>query len=247
MPPRHPAAGTSTRQRAGSVPVSPTPAGGVTATRPPPPPSAFEEHHRVHHARHLRTSIVSSDPVPESDREDDRPPRSGQPSPDGSLEAREREDSVGLLSAPSSQPSPRASLLGSRNGSAASLQTARSFTSQTSPLSLLSQSVQSEDTTSGSTQTQTRTVTQAQSQAQTRQYSPEGGLPIPLPQTHVSVTPPSPPPPPAADLSTAAASLVTMPPTIVSQSTESSGRTPTSPSGMEHYAPPHTRTFTTPH
>jgi hypothetical protein len=437
MPPRHPAAGTTTRQRAGSVPVSPTPAGGgLTATRPPPSSrqQAFEEHH--HHRRHLRASIVSSDPLPESDREEDRPPRSGQPSPDGSLEAREREDSVGLLSPPSSQPSPRASLLGSRNGSAASLarigsafrsrsrsrhtssgsggtgsgsgassrhnshvsaasvslaprrtraqslihsisgasrssielvlgrtpgspgavrlsggessasasdgalsnpenhtfgvpgvgtgdgslrraggarartlesdagrssvssssaaaaavaaavsarvtaraegqvqqeesrsgraaararstssssseqaqlQTARSFTSQTSPLSLLSQSVQSEDTTSGSTRTQTRTITQAQSQTQTRQHSPEGGLPIPLPQTHVSVIPPSPPPPPAADLSTAATSLVTMPPTIVSQSTESSGRTPTSPSGMEHYAPPHTRTFTTPH
>ena len=41
--------------------------------------------------------------------------------PDGSLKAREREDSVGLLSPPPSQPSPRASLLGSRNGSATSL------------------------------------------------------------------------------------------------------------------------------
>jgi hypothetical protein len=38
--------------------------------------------------------------------------RSGQPSPDGSLEAHEREDFVALLSPPSSQPSPRASLLG---------------------------------------------------------------------------------------------------------------------------------------
>jgi len=59
--------------------------------------------------------------VPESDREDDCPSRSGQPSPDDSLEAREREDSVGLLSPPSSQPSPRASVFGSRNGSATSL------------------------------------------------------------------------------------------------------------------------------
>ena len=36
-------------------------------------------------------------------REDDRASRSGQPSPDGSLEAREREDSVDLLSPSSSQ------------------------------------------------------------------------------------------------------------------------------------------------
>src|SRR6266403_5380358 len=72
------------------------------------------------HRKQLRQS-VGSEPLPESDREDDRASRSGQPSPDGSLEARKREDSVGLLSAPSSQPSPRPSLLGSRNGSATSL------------------------------------------------------------------------------------------------------------------------------
>ncbi|KAI0257209.1 hypothetical protein BJV78DRAFT_1277776 [Lactifluus subvellereus] len=68
------------------------PAGGLMATRPRQ--QALEEHRQ-----HLRAS----------------------PSLDGSLEAREREDSVGLLSPPYSQPSPRASLLGSRNGSTASL------------------------------------------------------------------------------------------------------------------------------
>jgi hypothetical protein len=114
MPPRHPAAGAGSRQRPSTAPspVSPTPAGGLTTTRPR---RTFEGHRRQ-----LRQSI-GSEVVPESDREDDRPPRSGQPSPDGSLEAREREDSVGLLSAPSSQPSPRASVFGSRNGSATSL------------------------------------------------------------------------------------------------------------------------------
>jgi ankyrin repeat protein len=64
---------------------------------------------------------IGPEVLPESDREDGHASRSGQPSPDGSLEGREREDSVGLLSPPSSQPSPRASLLGSRNGSATSL------------------------------------------------------------------------------------------------------------------------------
>src|SRR6266478_2038102 len=114
MHPRHPAAGAGGRQRPSTAPnpASPTPAGGLTATRP----RQTLEGHR----RQLRQS-VGSEPLPESDREDDRASRSGQPSPDGSLEAREREDSVGLLSAPSSQPSPRASLLGSRNGSATSL------------------------------------------------------------------------------------------------------------------------------
>src|SRR5258708_36760999 len=114
MPPRHPAAGASSRQRPSTAPspVSPTPAGGLMAIRPR---RTFEGHRRQ-----LRHSI-GSEVVPESDREDDRPPRSGQPSPDGSLEAREREDSGGLLSPPSSQPSPRASVFGSRNGSATSL------------------------------------------------------------------------------------------------------------------------------
>ena len=64
---------------------------------------------------------IGSKVLQESDLEDDRASHSGQPSPDGSPEAREREDFIGLLSAPSSQPSPRASLLGSCNGSAGSL------------------------------------------------------------------------------------------------------------------------------
>ncbi|KAF8497809.1 hypothetical protein F5888DRAFT_1803273 [Russula emetica] len=112
MPPRHPAAGGG-RQRPSTAPspVSPTPA-GLTATRPR---QTFEGHRRQ-----LRQSI-GSEVLQESDREDDRASRSGQPCPDGSPEAREREDSVGLLSPPSSQPSPRASLLGSRNGSSTSL------------------------------------------------------------------------------------------------------------------------------
>jgi hypothetical protein len=113
MPPRHPAAaGGRQRPSTAPSPVSPTPTGGLTATRP----RQTLEGHR----RQLRHSI-GSEVLQESDREDDRPSRSGQPSPDGSLEAREREDSVGLLSPPSSQPSPRASLLGSRNGSSTSL------------------------------------------------------------------------------------------------------------------------------
>ncbi|KAH9953468.1 hypothetical protein BC827DRAFT_134941 [Russula dissimulans] len=115
MPPRHPAAGASGRHRPTTTPtpVSPTPAGGLTDTRPR---HTFEERHR-----YLRPDSMGSQVLPESDREEDRASRSGQPSPDGSLEAREREDSVGLLSPPSSQPSPRASILGSRNGSATSL------------------------------------------------------------------------------------------------------------------------------
>ena len=116
MPPRHPAAGSSGRQRAGTMPMSPTPAGALTATRP-----ALTNEHQ--HQHDLGAESIGSG----SDREDDhdRASRSDQPSPDGSLEAREREDSVGLLSPASSQSSPRVSLLGSssrsRNGSAASL------------------------------------------------------------------------------------------------------------------------------
>ena len=115
MPPRHPAAGAGGRQRPATAPdpTSPTPAGGLTATRPR---QTFEQPRR-----HLRPDSAASQELLESDREEDRASRSGQPSPDGSVEAREREDSVGLLSAPSSQPSPRASLFGSRNGSATSL------------------------------------------------------------------------------------------------------------------------------
>ncbi|KAF8261984.1 hypothetical protein EI94DRAFT_1809524 [Lactarius quietus] len=116
MPPRHPAAGASGRQRAGTMPMSPTPAGALTATRP-----LFDEQQQQQ--EDLDAESVGSG----SDREDEHEhaSRSDQPSPDGSLEAREREDSVGLLSPSSSQSSPRVSLLGggsrSRNGSAASL------------------------------------------------------------------------------------------------------------------------------
>jgi hypothetical protein len=114
MPPHHPTTGTSGRQHAGSVPISLTPVGSLMATSPQQ--QAFEEY-----CQHLHTSVVGSEPVPKPDREDDRPSCSGQPSPDGLLKAGEREDSIGLLSSPSSQPSPRASLPCSCNGSAALL------------------------------------------------------------------------------------------------------------------------------
>ena len=112
--PHHPATGAGSRQRPSTAPssISPSPAGSLAATRPW---QTFEGHHRQ-----LRQSI-DSEVVPESDRKDDRPSHSGQPSPDGLLEPREREDSVGLLSPPSSQPSPIASVFGSRNGGATSL------------------------------------------------------------------------------------------------------------------------------
>jgi hypothetical protein len=111
MPPCHPAAaGGRQRPSTAPSPASPTPA-GLTATRPR---QTFEGR------RQLRQSI-GLEVLHESDREDDRPSHLGQPSPDGSLEAREREDSVGLVSPPSSQPSPRVSLFGSRNSSATSL------------------------------------------------------------------------------------------------------------------------------
>jgi hypothetical protein len=115
MPPRHPAAGASGRQRAGTMPMSPTPAGALTATRP----ALYDEQQQD-----LGAESIGSGSDREGEGEDDRASRSDQPSPDGSLEAREREDSVGLLSPASSQSSPRVSLLGSsrsRNGSAASL------------------------------------------------------------------------------------------------------------------------------
>ncbi|KAF8497814.1 hypothetical protein F5888DRAFT_1906591 [Russula emetica] len=84
MPPRHPVArGSRQHPSATPGPVSPTPA-GITATRPR---QTFEEHRRQ-----LRQSI-GSEALQESDREDNRASRSGQPSPDGSLEARECEDS----------------------------------------------------------------------------------------------------------------------------------------------------------
>jgi hypothetical protein len=96
-------------------PVSPT-STGLTAMGPQ---QTFE---RLRWQLRLRQSIGSEvlcpEVLPESDREDDYASHSGQPSPDGSLEVRKREDSVGILSPPSSQPSHRASLLGSCNGSA---------------------------------------------------------------------------------------------------------------------------------
>ena len=73
MPPRHPAAGGG-RQRPSTAPnpVFATPTGGLTATRPR---QTFEGHHRQ-----LRQSI-DSEVLQESDREDDRASRSGQPFP----------------------------------------------------------------------------------------------------------------------------------------------------------------------
>ena len=114
MPPRHPAAGVGRRQRLTTAPgsVSPTPAGGLSALRPR---QAFEQ------PLLLFPDSAASEELLGSDRDDECASRSGQPSPDDSLEAREHEDSVGPLSPPSSQPSPRASMLGSRNGSATSL------------------------------------------------------------------------------------------------------------------------------
>ncbi|KAI0299996.1 hypothetical protein B0F90DRAFT_1926006 [Multifurca ochricompacta] len=461
MPPRHPAAGAGGRQRTSTVPspASPTPAGGLTATRPRQ--RALDEYHSHLSAESL--GEAEAEGLHESDPEDDRASRSGQPSPDGSLEAREREDSVGLLSPPSSQPSPRASLLGSRsrNGSAASLarissafrprsrsrhtssgsgtgtgsgsgassrhnshvsvssvsialgrarahsliqsiagasrssielvlgrvppsagagamrledslsdatsdggassnpenhtfgmpvvggagsvllprragirartlesetrrspsvlsstststsssgasaaqrariavqeqgqrqgqgerrghrqgqgqgqggeqrdsvrarsassfasservhlQTARSFASQGggSPPSILAQSMRSEEeTTSGSTRTQMQTQTQPQTRTETRnptrEPSPTNGIPIPqAPQWQGEGEGQG--QGQGQDLSTAATSLVTTPPTIISQTTDSSGRTLTSFGGMEHYVPPHVRNFT---
>ena len=115
MPPRHPAPGGG-RQRplTASSHVSPTSA-GLTATRPR---QTFEWRRQLHPSQ-----TIGSEVLHESDREDDCTSRSGQPSPAGSLEARQHGDSVGLLSPPSSQPSRRASLLqvGSRSACATSL------------------------------------------------------------------------------------------------------------------------------
>ena len=73
MPPRHPATGGG-RQRPSTAPnpVFATPTGGLTATRP----RQTSEGHR----RQLRQSI-DSEVLQESDREDDRASRSGQPFP----------------------------------------------------------------------------------------------------------------------------------------------------------------------
>jgi hypothetical protein len=116
MPPCHQATGggrqcPSTAQSH----VRPTPTGGLTATRPR---QTFEGHRRQ-----LVRALgrAGSEVLLESDCEDDRASPLGTASPDGSLKAREREDSIGLLSPPSSQPSPGPSLLGSRNGSATTL------------------------------------------------------------------------------------------------------------------------------
>ncbi len=114
MRPHHPAAGAGSRQCPSTAPssISPSLAGSLTATRPR---QTFEGHHRQ------LCQSIGSEVVPESDREDDQPSHSGQPPPDGLLEPREREDSVGLLSPPSSQLSPIASIFGSCNGGATSL------------------------------------------------------------------------------------------------------------------------------
>ena len=72
-------------------PVSPTPAGSLTASRPR---QTFEGH------RQLRQNI-GSEVLLESDREDDRASRSGQSSHASLFEVRELEDSVGLQSPPS--------------------------------------------------------------------------------------------------------------------------------------------------
>ncbi|KAF8482280.1 hypothetical protein F5888DRAFT_1847754 [Russula emetica] len=85
MAPCHPAAGGGC-QLPSTVPspVSPTLAGGLTATRPW---QTFEGYlQQLHHS-------IGSEVLPESDREDDCA-RLGQPLPDGSLEAREREYSI---------------------------------------------------------------------------------------------------------------------------------------------------------
>ncbi len=68
--------------------------GGLTATRPW---QTFEGHRMQLHQN------IGPEVLPESDREDDHASRSEKPSPDDSLEARERKDCVCLLSPPSSQ------------------------------------------------------------------------------------------------------------------------------------------------
>jgi hypothetical protein len=70
----------------------------------------------------------------------------------------------------------------------------------------------------------------ARSDGSTQAPPPSAGMPIPQPQSQ-----------PQPDVSTAVASLVTMPPTIAGETTDSGGRTPRSLGGMEHYAPPHVR------
>jgi hypothetical protein len=115
--------------------------------------------------------------------------------------------------------------------------------------SILSPSVQSEDTTSGSTTTRTVTLSQAMSevpsQAQTRAHT-QAGVPIPS----SPFPPPQFSPHPPGDLSTTPTSFVTAPPTIVSRTTDSGGdgRTPDmlneGAGATEHYPPPHTGVHT---
>jgi hypothetical protein len=143
------------------------------------------------------------------------------------------------------------SLLSERERQGTQLHSAHSFGSQGSQQqekqekealpspSILSQSVRSEDTTSGSTITRTVTLVQAMSevppQAQTRAHTPAG---VPIPSS--SSPPPQYSPYPPGNLSTA-------PPTIVSRTMDSGGdgRTPEmlneDAGGTEHYAPPHSR------
>jgi hypothetical protein len=158
-------------------------------------------------------------------------------------------------------PEPRSSKSSEGERQGTQLQSAHSFGSQGSRQqqqqeeeippspSILSQSVQSEDTTSGSTTTRTVTLAQAMSEApleaQTQAHIP-AGIPIPSsPSPHPQSSPHSP-----GDLSTAPTSFVTAPPTIASRTTDSSGgdgRTAEmlneGAGGTEHYAPPHTRGF----
>jgi hypothetical protein len=157
-------------------------------------------------------------------------------------------------------PEPRSSRSSERERHGTQLQSAHSFVSQVSRQqqqqeeeiqpspSILSQSVQSEGTTSGSTTTRAITLAQempeAPLEAQTQAHIPAG---IPIPSS------PSPPPQssphPPGDLSTAPPSLVTAPPTIASRTTDSGGDGRTAEmlnegaGGTEHYAPPHTRGF----
>ena len=97
IPPCHPAvSGSQQCPSTAPNPVSPTLAGGLTATRTR---QMFEGHRRQ------LCQSMGSEVLQDSDCEDDHASRSGQPSPDGSLEACKRKDSVCLLSPPSSQPS----------------------------------------------------------------------------------------------------------------------------------------------
>ena len=75
----------------------------------------FEGHRWQLHQR------IGLEVLQESHHEDDLASHSGQPFSDGSLKVHKHKDSVGLLSLPSSQPSPRTLLHGSHNGITTSL------------------------------------------------------------------------------------------------------------------------------